>query len=266
MNLIDTHCHIQASEYGFVVKEVLESAKLAGVNKMICVGADSKTSYEAADFCVDGPGVDDCYFSVALHPHSADKLDHSDLESAFDGIKRLAHKHKDSGKLVAIGECGLDYFYHESGETRALQAKLLDWHLKLATDLDLPVIFHVREAFDDFWPIYDKYNCPGVLHSFSEAPNRIEEALLRDGLMFGLNGIMTFTKRDDQLASARLIPLDRLMLETDAPYLTPAPLRGSINVPANVRLVAEFLSDLRGEGMDLLADQTTSNARHLFGI
>ncbi|MEM6997512.1 MAG: TatD family hydrolase [Patescibacteria group bacterium] len=264
--LVDSHCHIHASEYDFVIKKVLAEAKEAGISKMICVGADSKTSHEAVEFCLNGLGQPDCYFSLALHPHEAAKLTSEQLESEFEEIRRLAHKHSGSGKLVAIGECGLDYFYHDSKEVRLAQAELLRWHLDIAKELDLPLIFHVREAFDDFWPIYDEYKTLGVLHSFSDTVQRVDEAVDRGTLFFGLNGIMTFTKQEEQLEAARRIPLEKLMLETDAPYLTPEPLRGTINTPANVRLVANFLSDLRGEASDLLADQTTANARQLFGI
>ncbi len=168
------------------------------------------------------------------------------------------------GKIVAIGECGLDYFYgHSSKED---QERALRYQIELALEYDLPMIFHVRDAFDDFWPIFDSYTgVRGELHSFTDTTQNLDKALTR-GLFIGVNGIMTFTGNDWQLEVARRIPLDRLLLETDAPFLTPRPLRGKVNEPARVLLVAEFLSDLRQEPIDELAHHTVLNARRLFSL
>ncbi len=165
-------------------------------------------------------------------------------------------------KIVAIGECGLDYFYTHS--PRVDQIKALRFQIELALQHDLPLIFHVREAFDDFWPIFDDYHgIRGVLHSFTDTQANLDKALAR-GLFIGVNGIATFTKNEAQIAMYRAIPLQNLLLETDAPFLTPVPLRGKMNTPANVRLVAEFLSELRGESLAGLAHATTHNAQTLF--
>jgi TatD DNase family protein len=130
----------------------------------------------------------------------------------------------------------------------------------------LPLIFHVRDAFDDFWPIFDNFKgLRGVIHSFTATPRELEQILQRD-LYVGLNGIMTFTKNADQLEAAKAVPLDRLLLETDAPFLTPVPFRGKICEPKHVVITAEFLSKLRGEFIGKLGQNTTRNAQTLFNV
>ena len=167
-------------------------------------------------------------------------------------------------KIVAIGECGLDYFYEHSPKKD--QIKLLHFQLALAQHHELPVILHIREAFDDFWPIFDEYKgLTGVVHSFTATTKELDQALGR-GLYIGLNGIMTFTKQADQLDAAKAVPLDRLLLETDAPFLTPAPERGTICQPKHVVLIARFLSKLRGDSRDSVAHASTANAAKLFRV
>lgn len=190
----------------------------------------------------------------------------SDTVESREGAERrqtAAHS-RERGKIVAIGECGLDYFYGHSSKQD--QEKALRYQIELALEYDLPMIFHVREAFDDFWPIFDDYQgIRGVLHSFTDSSTHLSKAIAR-GLYIGVNGIMTFTKIPEQLEVARHIPLDRLVLETDSPFLTPAPLRGTVNEPAHVLLVARFLSDLRQISLQEVALHTTSNARQLFSL
>jgi len=170
----------------------------------------------------------------------------------------------DSSKIVAIGECGLDYFYSHSDKQD--QEKALRFQIELALEYDLPLIFHVRDAFDDFWPILDSYpTVRGVLHSFTDTQANLEKALQR-GLYVGVNGIVTFTKLQWQLDAIAAVPLERLLLETDAPFLTPKPLRGRVNEPAHIELIAKFVSDLRHVSLHELANATTANALHLFSI
>ncbi len=265
--LIDTHCHIHDEEFEWSQTDMLEQAREAGVTSLICVGTSVKSSIAGAEYCrANEDTLPICYFSLALHPHEATNMDDTTLKAAWARLQQLARDSKNDPKFIAIGECGLDAFYPVDSDGLARQKWLLQQHLQLAQELGKPVIFHVREAFEHFWPIYDKFMLPGVMHSFSAGTREVEQTIQRGELYIGLNGIMTFTKDDDQLAAAKAVPLGKLMLETDAPFLTPTPLRGKINTPANVALVAEFLSDLRGETVSLLADQTSANARTLFGI
>ncbi|MGH7196715.1 MAG: TatD family hydrolase [Candidatus Saccharimonadales bacterium] len=252
MQLVDTHCHIQEPDYPLSVEEVEERAAAADVTSMICVGTDATTSEQAVDFVQNKQNK---WASIGLHPHDA-KLG----DDAFKTIKSLAGK----PKVVAVGECGLDYFYgHSSKED---QARALRSQIELAQKHGLPLIFHVRDAFDDFWQIFDKYkNLRGVVHSFTDSQVNLNKAIER-GLYVGVNGIATFTKVEAQREMYKAIPLTHLLLETDAPFLTPHPFRGSVNEPAHVRTVAEFLAELRNEPLDAIAAQTTKNAQTLFKL
>lgn len=168
-------------------------------------------------------------------------------------------------KIVAVGECGLDYYYNHS--PKEAQIEVLKFQIELALKHNLPMSFHVREAFDDFWPIYDSYGTKirGVLHSFTDNEKHLEEALKR-GLYIGVNGISTFASSAAKRVIYRTIPQQSLLLETDAPFLTPIPFRGKVCEPKHVRVTAEFLSNLRDEKLETLAAATTRNAKELFQL
>lgn len=255
IELVDTHCHIHFPDYQLDPEEVWQSAVSEGVNRLICVGCTLPDSKGAVDFAARRENV---WASIGLHPHEASRYvhDHTALQQFHD----LASK----PKVVAIGEIGLDYYYEHS--PKEAQEKLLRFQLDVAQEHNLPVIFHVRDAFDDFWPIFDEYEgLRGVIHSFTASADEVGRIVER-GLMVGLNGIMTFTKNQVQLEAAKAVPLDNLLLETDAPFLTPVPFRGKICEPKYVRVTAEFLGSLRGESLETLAAATTANARRLFNI
>lgn len=252
MQFVDTHCHIHSNDYKLDVNEVLKRNTVVGVDKIICVGTDEEDSRLAVEFANNHPGV---WASIGLHPHDA-KLG----QEAFGKLAALAGKQK----VVAVGECGLDYFYNHS--TKEDQQKALHFQMELALANNLPMIFHVRDAFEDFWPIYDSHpGIRGVIHSFTATKKELDEVLTR-GLYVGLNGIITFSKDQNQLDAAKAVPLQNLIIETDAPYLTPVPLRGTINEPKNVVLTAEFLSNLRGESLREFATVSTENAEKLFNL
>jgi TatD DNase family protein len=263
-DLVDTHCHIQSAglnqgeratrelwaKAGLTGDKMIADAVDVGVTRMICVGCDTEDSRLAVDFVQNRPN---CWASLGIHPHEAKSADLTELAV-------LANQ----PKVVAIGECGLDYYYNHSPKID--QKKVLKFQIELALEHNLPLIFHVREAFDDFWPIFDAYQgIRGVLHSFTDSAYNLQEALKR-GLFIGINGIATFSKDPAQLEVYRRIPLNTLLLETDAPFLTPTPYRGNINEPKRVRAVAEFLTDLRGESREILERATTGNAKTLFDI
>ncbi len=255
MELTDTHCHIHFPDYQLDPRAVLDEAQKEGVKRLICVGCTLSDSQMAIDFASSNPG---CWASIGLHPHEAEIYVNDTV--LLDKFRDLANK----PKVVAIGETGLDYHYmHSSKED---QKKLFRFQLELASVNQKPLIFHVREAFDDFWKIYDEYpSLTGVIHSFSAGQKELDEILARE-LYVGLNGIMTFTKNAEQLAAAKTVPLQKLLLETDAPFLTPAPERGTICQPKHVVVTANFLSNLRNESLEELAAATTHNAIKLFGL
>jgi len=271
VDLTDTHCHIHEAVRGYQFSsetqkryekagspsadEFVKNARDAGVNRLICVGTTLEDSALAIEFAGQH---DQIWASIGIHPHEAQRA--VDDPTILDRFAKLAAK----PKVVAVGECGLDFFYSHS--PREAQERVLRFQIELALKHNLPMIFHVRDAFNEFWPIFDSYpKIRGVIHSFSSSTKDVE-AILGRGLFVGLNGIMTFTKDIDQLAAAKRVPLDRLLLETDAPFLTPTPYRGTLCEPKHVRVTAEFLAELRGETLDLLSTRTSANAQKLFGL
>jgi TatD DNase family protein len=246
---VDTHAHIHESDYPLDPEEVIQRATAAGVTKLLCVGTSEISSRQAIEFVATW---DNTWATVGVHPH--------DSKEGYGEIAGLAT----SSKVVAVGEIGLDYFYTNS--PKELQVEALKTQIEVALTHNLPIIFHVREAFDDFWPIFDSYpGIRGVLHSFTDTKEQLAKALER-GLYIGVNGISTFTKDEAQKAMFDAIPLDRMLLETDAPFLTPAPLRGKINEPAFVRTIAEFHATRRGISIEEIAQATSANAHALFAI
>lgn len=272
--IVDTHCHIHeilasplndATHDKWVkadktdVDKVIADARAAGVTKLICVGTDADDSRLAVDFVQ--PRLD-TWASIGIHPHEAKR--YAGDSRALDAFAALVSR----PKVVAIGECGLDYFYNHS--PKAAQIELLRFQIELALKHELPMIFHVREAFGDFWPVFDEYTdagqqIRGVIHSFS-AGERELDAILKRNLYVGLNGIVTFTKDPAQIAVFQSVPSDRLLIETDAPYLTPAPYRGNVNESKYAAINLSFVAKLKGKQAQLLAAQTTNNARQLFSL
>lgn len=269
-DFFDTHCHIHEissdphpddlvqSKWDKAgihdPEEVIREAKTKDVNHLMLVGCslrDSKRAIELAQVRTE------CLASIGIHPHEA--KEHL-LQDTLDDFSTLAAL----PQVRAIGECGLDFFYEHSPKND--QVKILEFQLHLAKSHNLPVIFHVRQAFDDFWAVFDHFKgIRGVLHSYTDSAANLQKALDR-GLYVGLNGIMTFTKDPDQHEVAKAVPLQKLLLETDAPFLTPAPYRGTICKPEHVVETARFLSNLRGEALEEIAAATTANAKELFKI
>lgn len=260
--LIDTHAHLHFPDYTDDLEEVLQNAGDNNVVKIITVGTDLASS-QAAVALAQNPKYDisktgmEIFATVGLHPHDA-----KSGSSVLGELANLAKKNQN--EIVAIGECGLDYYRNLS--SRKDQKKAMLAQIDLAQELDLPIIFHVRDAWDDFFETLSGYkNIRGVIHSFTGGPREVERAN-RLGLYFGLNGIVTFSKDQNQLAAAKMIPINKLLLETDCPYLSPAPTRGKRNEPASIALIAKFLADLRGVDFNNFATQTTTNAKRLFDI
>ena len=246
--LIDTHCHIHEPEAKDVIGQ-LQRAHSAGVNKVLCVGTSQQSSKQAVKFASLHP---EAYAIIGVHPHES--------KHGYSEIEQLAS----SKKVVGIGEIGLDYYYSHS--PKAVQIAALKAQLDVAAKHNLPVSFHIRDGFDDFWPIIEKYpTIKGVIHSFTDSSENLQKALNR-GFYIGLNGISTFTKDEAQKALFDSIPLERILFETDAPFLTPAPYRGKINEPGYVRLIAEYHAKRRGITLEEISKITSKNARALFAI
>ncbi len=258
--LIDTHAHIHLEEFENDLDIIFENSLKNNVEKIITVGTDEVDSKQALEFCYhnDNKAVD-IYATAGIHPHDADRGEDSLLS-----LKEIVIDGGYSDKLVAIGECGLDYYRNNS--PKKAQLKTLEFQLQLAMDSELPVVFHIRDAWDDFFAMLKNFkNIRGVIHSFTGTNREVEQANINN-LYFGINGIMTFTKQQEQLDAVKIIPNDKLLFETDCPFLSPEPLRGKRNEPANIKIIAEFVAKLRGQNLNEISDLTTTNAKTLFAL
>lgn len=252
--LVDSHCHL---EYDGLVDDqagVLARAREGGVGAFLNIST-KRTEWEQVVATAHArPGV---YASVGIHPHHADK--HQDL--TFDELLEATR----DPLVIGIGETGLDYYYDRSD--RAAQARLFRLHIAVARETGLPVIIHTRDAEDDTATILAeelaKGRFPALIHCFT-ASAQFARTVLDLGLSISLSGIVTFKNAKDLQAVAKTIPQDRLLVETDSPFLAPVPHRGKSCEPAFVRDTAEFLAGLRGETLDMLAAYTTRNFYALF--
>lgn len=253
--LIDTHCHLDFEKFNNDRDAVLARAAAAGVTRLIIPGLDLQNCMTVLQLAAQHEGV---YAAVGVHPNSS-----GDWEDHWLGRLHDLAQHE---KVVAIGEIGLDYYWDDA--PRPVQQRALAMQLELAAELDLPVIIHNRESSKDVIHLLASSSLtsrehPGVLHSFA-ADWATAQAALEMGFYLGFTGPVTFKKADDLREIAAKVPLDRLLVETDAPFLSPQPRRGKRNEPANVVYVAQQLAELHGVETAVLAQQTTENALRLF--
>jgi TatD DNase family protein len=255
MEFVDTHCHLHFKDYFTDPDQVVANAKKIGVTKLVNVGTNLEDSKKAIDFAKNIDGV---WATAGVHPHDATNF------LVQKDSPKILEKLLDQLKVVAVGEIGLDYY--RSRTSKEDQEKVLRAQIEIGLKMNLPFVFHVRDAWPDFWKIIDDYKgIAGVAHSFNSDVTDLDKVLSR-GLYVALNGIMTFTKNESQLGAARAVPLNKLVIETDAPFLSPKPFRGEICEPKHVAVVAEFLAKLRGEDLQELAQATTKNAINLFEL
>jgi TatD DNase family protein len=255
----DAHCHLQdrylgEREIAVSASEALERAWAAGVDRVVVIGTDARSSLEALEITRLSGDVQ-VYATVGLHPHDA----LNDVEEIV-ALARRGHE-----RLVGVGECGLDYFYEHS--PRAAQHAAFARQIELAHELDLALVIHCRDAFDDLFDLFDEHEVPArtVIHCFTGTPLEAGACLER-GCDISISGIVTFKNADSLREAARLVPLDRLHVETDSPFLAPVPHRGQPNEPAWVSAVGEFLAELRGEPVDVLRRETAKNSARLFAL
>ena len=289
--LIDAHCHLHDREF-FSVKQaeaMILRAHEKGVEKIVCIGTSHKDSLAARDFAAQHDNV---YWTYGIHPEHASSVA---VESIFpvSGLEFLSTSYtgkprksalkgdflgcgrnirvKNSNqiiktpekqiptapaKLIAIGEVGLDYHY--DGYNREAQIRLFEEMLQLAKDNDLPVSFHVREAFDDFFGVVANFpEVRGVIHSFTDSKKVLKRILNDTDYYVGVNGLATYSTLPTP-------PIDRILLETDAPFLAPVPFRGETNEPAYIYNIAEWLANKLEISLEEVAEQTTKNANELF--
>ncbi len=257
--LIDTHTHLDDPRYDADREAMLDRARQAGVAAFITIGCDLKTSRSAVALAEHHADV---YASIGVHPHEVKQIE----DHWYADFRRLAA----NKKVVAYGEIGLDYHYNHSAPQE--QRKRFREQIQLARELRLPVIIHTREAQADTVAILKEERAAeigGVFHCFSGDAQLAKEALDL-GFYLSFSGILTFQNAESLRAIAKTVPLDRLLIETDCPYLTPVPHRGKRNEPAFVSLVAQQLAAVRSDGSEMtpetVAALTAKNAKRLFRI
>ena len=252
--IIDTHCHLDDARYDDI-DSVIKNAFDNGVNKIIIPGADINDLPKAAQIANSNENI---YFAAGVHPYEIEDYDEAVLRQFAKGPK-----------CIAIGECGLDYFRLPDDDIDGYKAKQKDTfisQINLAIELKLPLIVHIRDANEDSLKILKEYEdrlVGGVLHCFNASPILLE---LSSKFYYGIGGVLTFKNGKKLVEILPKIPLDRLVLETDAPYLTPEPHRGKRNEPAFTTYVADKMADILGMSRDEVESLTTQNANRLFGI
>jgi len=252
MLLIDSHAHLDFPQFDDDREAVIARAREAGLVAILNVGtnlASSRASVTLAE------KYDFIYAAVGVHPHDAKTV----TPEVLAELRALA-RHP---KVVAIGEIGLDYYRDLS--PRDVQRQVFADQLALSAELCLPVVIHSREAHDDVLAALRGWAGNGVLHSYAAGPERLEE-VLELGFSIGISGPVTFPKAERLRAVAAAVPLDRLLVETDCPYLTPVPYRGRRNEPAHVQYVARAVARARGVPAEAVAQATADNTRRLFGV
>lgn len=257
--LVDTHCHLNFESYHEDRDAVVQRAADAGVTRIIIPGIDEATSAEAIQLSEVYTGV---YAAVGIHPNDTARF----ASTQIDTVRALAMH----PKVVAVGEIGLDYYWDKSPHPK--QHEAFEAQLALAAALGLPVIIHNRDAHDDTITVLEAWAASqpapyrervGVLHSFS-APLPIAERALAAGFYLGFTGPITFKKAEELRQIAAAVPLDRILVETDGPFLTPAPYRGKRNEPAYIPYIVQQIAQVHGLTPDEVSAATTQNAERLF--
>lgn len=255
MSLIDSHCHLDSAEFNDDRQAVIERALAAGIEHMVAIGTgNGPPDLEAGVRIADQyPAF---YATAGIHPHDAAKASPGDLQRLAELLKHP--------KVLALGEIGLDYHYDFS--PRDVQEAVFIDQMRIAADARKPIVIHTREAWDDTLALIEQHWSPhgigGVMHCFSGGPDEARRALDL-GFYLSFGGIVTFPKALSVQAAAKAAPRDRILVETDAPYLAPVPKRGKRNEPAFVVHTAQKIAELRGDSYEALCSATTENFRRL---
>lgn len=255
MRLFDTHAHVTDERFQYDRGEMLEQCFAAGVEYIVCPAVDRKTSEAAIQMSKEYPQI---YAAVGVHPHEAKDV----TEEDYVQFKKWALEEE---KVVAIGEIGLDYYYDFSD--REKQKEVFIRHLHLAREVDLPIIIHDRDAHGDVMEILrtEGKGVRGIFHCYSGSYEMAKEAI-KMGFYISFSGTVAFPKSTKLKEVARQIPLDKILIETDAPYLTPPPFRGRRNQPSYTQYVAEEIAKLKGMDVEEFAEITLENAKKCFKI
>ena len=253
--MIDTHAHLDFPEFADSIPAVVQRALQAGVSTIVTIGIDIETSRKAAEIAGSYEGI---YASAGIHPHASFSPD----AHALRELEKIA----DNRRVVAIGEIGLDYF--RDRQPHPIQIECMRRQIEMAVKTAKPVIFHIRDAWEDFFQIVPEFVRalpPCVMHCFS-GDWKVARRCLDWGFYLSIPGVVTFPKAESLQDVVKRAPLDRLLVETDSPYLAPVPYRGKTNEPAFVLHTAGKIAECRKEPFEKVAAQTTQNARAVFKI
>lgn len=266
---IDTHCHLNvmigkktgqplSNDDLIRIQQICKQANANNVGKIINIGGSLEDSLDSIQLAK----IIDCVYAVVgIHPCDCGHY----WQEKFTQIKKLV-QNKIENKIIGIGECGLDYF-HKPYDAQ-LQETVFRNHIEFALEIKLPLVVHIRDAGDELLKILEEYiknGLHGVIHCFSQGTDFAEQ-ILRWGFYIGIDGHITYPKNDSLRDIIKNMPLDRLLLETDAPFLPPQQFRGKQNSPVYIPLIAQFIADLRNISITELEEATTQNAKNLFGI
>ena len=256
MNLFDSHCHLNDKRLLEEVEAVLNDAFQAGVSRIIVIGWDLPSSKKAIEIARNHPGV---YAAVGFHPENLDDIS----DEALKEIERLAHE----DKVVAIGEIGLDYHWFKEEEHRVKQKEWFIKQIELANRVGLPISVHGRESSGDILEILKNHRPVrgGVMHCYSGSVETMKE-MLKLGMYFGFDGPITYKNAVTPKECIRECPLDRLLIETDSPYLPPVPHRGETNHPKYIPLIAKAMAEIKGMDEAELAKNLGKNFEALFPV
>ncbi len=253
--LIDTHTHIDLENFKDRFEEVLKNAHDNGVEKLVIPGTTPQGFERILELCEKYENV---YGAVGVHPE--------DLDAYNDSVPDILRQYLTHPKIVAVGEIGLDYYWDKSRIER--QKEIFEQQVLIAKEIKKPVLVHDREAHSDSFEILKKTNAAEVgvvMHCFSGSPE-FAMSCVKEGFYIALGGVVTFKNAKKAKEVAKVVPLDRLLLETDAPYMAPVPYRGKENEPAFVKFIAQEIADLRGISFEEVARSTSQNAQKLLGI
>lgn len=251
--LVDTHCHLNSHKFKDNVDEVIKRALENDVKVMIVVGFDHETNQKAIELAEKYSFI---YATVGFHPTEAKDIKEEDFDLL---IPLLKHE-----KVVGIGECGLDFYWDKEHIER--QIEVFQRQIELSFEYDLPLIIHMRDASEATYNVLSDFkNLKGIMHCYSGS-KEMSELFIRLGLHISLGGPVTFKNGHKPKSVAEVVPLEKLLVETDSPYLSPHPFRGKTNEPAKVKLVAEEIARLKNMSYKEIADITTKNAIELFDL
>lgn len=253
--LIDSHAHIYDEKYGDGGKAIIESMAADNLEHIVCVGCDMESSRTCAELAKNNSAL---YAVIGVHPYDAETVTKENLAE----LKRLALS---SDKVVAIGEIGLDFHY--DGADRKKQVEAMRKQYELANELGLPTVYHIRDGFGEFYEFAKdrKFDYGAVLHCFSGSAE-IAEYYVKKGFYISFAGTVTYKNAVNLARAAAVVPIDRLLIETDSPYLSPEPFRGKTNYPKNVALVAARLAEIKGVSAGDMERYTAGNAKRVFNL